>query len=299
MPEKNWKQELNKTIKFIARNRGGRRRKFLNANAKMVRRVVKGGSSDDRTPDDGAWIVCNISSAHIPAFCKTLSEGKAYKNGYDLGKYRIGTDGHIPRRILVDQSLPIEEGTSFKEIYFCAVEINGSGIRFYGDLCLVLKRTEIDPNTTVLDRNSYDLLRPPLSASLNPNEESKMCAAAEQLSGKLASDLGYMAGVKVLDLRPISTRRLTTGQISESVLEDEDYLEVLKIGSFGATALEEVRTASADASAEVQIGEKLRLGMTPPIEALLWRKRRHDAEKALKAKKVGVRTVTTEGRTRH
>ena len=294
MPEKNWKQELNKTIKFIARNRGGRRRKFLNANAEMVRRVVKGQGSADRTPNDGAWIVCNISSAHIPAFCKTL-----YKNGYDLGTYRIGDDGNVPRRILVDQSLPIEEGTSFEDIYFCAVEINGSGIRFYGDLCLVLKRTETDPSTTILDRNSYDLLRPPLSARLNPNEVPQMRAAAEQLSGKLASDLGYMAGVKVLDLRPISTRRLTTGQISESVLEDEDYLEVLKIGSFGAAALEEVRTTSADASAEVQIGEKLRLGMTPPIEALLWRKRRHDAEKALKTKKIGVRTVTTEGRTRH
>ena len=294
MPEKNWKQELNKTIKFIARNRGGRRRKFLNANAKMVRRVVKGGDSDDRTPDDGAWIVCNISSAHIPAFCKTQ-----YKNGYDLGTYRIGTDGEVPRRILVDQSLPIGRGKSFKKIYFCAVEINGSGIRFYGDLCLVLKRTEIESGTTVLDRNSYDLLRPPLSTGLNPNCKRKMRAVAKQLSGKLESDLGNMAGVKVLELRPISTRRLTTGQISESVLEDEDYLEVLKIGSFDVTALEEVRTASADASAEVQIGEKLRLGMTPPIEALLWRKRRHDAEKVLKAKAVGVRTATTEGRTKH
>ena len=90
MPKKNWKQELNQTINFIAHNHSKNRKQFLNANAEMVRRVVEGQGSDDRTPDDGAWIVCNISSAHIPAFCKTL-----YKNGYDLGTYRIGVKGKI------------------------------------------------------------------------------------------------------------------------------------------------------------------------------------------------------------
>ena len=35
-------------------------------------------------------------------------------------------------------------------IYFGAVEINGAGIRFYGDVCLVLKEGAVTQETTIL-----------------------------------------------------------------------------------------------------------------------------------------------------
>jgi hypothetical protein len=61
-----------------------------------------------------------------------------------------------------------------------------------------------------------------------------------------------MAALKTFALRLVTERRLTTGQISAAVLEDEDYLEILKVGSFRPANLQEARVSATDTAAETQ-----------------------------------------------
>src|SRR5205807_859571 len=100
-------------------------------------------------------------SAHVPAFCEASRKGekKPYKNGYDLGKFRLGSpppSSEPKLRETVDAALPLN-GVHPEDVYFGAVELFGSGIRFYGDVCLVIARDAIAAGTLVLDRNSFDL----------------------------------------------------------------------------------------------------------------------------------------------
>ena len=67
----------------------------------------------------------------------TISE--PYKNGYDLGQYRIGEPPpgkSLKSREIVDRALPLQNGQKPNDVYFGAIELNGAGIRFYGDVCL-------------------------------------------------------------------------------------------------------------------------------------------------------------------
>jgi hypothetical protein len=275
--------------------------KFSLANSGMVQ-AVAGGKGPDGDPLAGVRMVANISSAHVPAFCKASakSEPKPYKNGYDLGKYRIGRPpGELKKRELVDAALPVG-GASPKDVYFGAVELNGSGIRFYGDVCLVLK--SVDKKTTVLDRNSYDLIRAPLREVIDvepePTRDAVRKREAEKLAGTWNKDIGAMAALKVLRLLGQRSRRYTIGQISETLCDDEDYLEVLKIHSFAAKDLQEARLSAAEAAQDALTGDRLFTHSTPRVESLMWRARRTRAETALRDREVRVHVITTSGRTK-
>jgi hypothetical protein len=167
MTKPDWIAKLQDAVLKESRN-GTEEGQFAQANADSVVDTIKGCGPDSSTidPDFGARMVCNISSVHIPAFVTaSLAGEKAYKNGYDLAKYRIGgsaSDGSLKTRDIVDQALTHLVGVSGDKIYFGAVELNGAGVRFYGDICLVLKRDAVLSTTTILDRNSYDLVRSPL-----------------------------------------------------------------------------------------------------------------------------------------
>ena len=86
------------------------------------------------------------------------------------------------------------------------------------------------------------------------------------------------------------------GRISDAVLSDEDYIEVLRIGSFGSSDLHEARVAAGDAAHETLISERLRAGPTPRYDALLWRQRRREADAALQRANVISKVVATTGR---
>lgn len=282
-----WADRLWKTINRLEND--GPLKDYLEANAKMVEKIICGMAAGDKKVEENksAHMAVNIPSAHIADFCNSK-----YKNGYDLGRY-IGDEENVPRRVSVDKSLPIE-GDCYKKIYFGALEVNGSGVRFYGDFCLVLKSSAIEPETTILDRNSYDLLRLPISVDSTKAEKIK--EEAEKIAGKWENDRGNMAAIKVLESRFPAPRRLTTGQISDAILDDEDYIEILKIGPFEYSDLFEVRTSASDAAAETHIGERLRNGPTPSLAALQWRQRRREAERALNSKGISVRVVASTGR---
>ena len=226
------KTRLEERIKALSGGNSGRV-EMANANVSMVKGAVRhaGPDSSDVIPELGARIVVNISCVHVPAFCETT--GAAYKNGYNTRKYQtigqipVGTD--IPVRTAVDDLLKTVTKEGPERVYFAAVEMNGSGVRFYGDVCLVLTPNPSLDGTIVLESNSYDLARPPLTATgTSVTQTPALMEALRDMAGTWGEDVPEMATLKTFALRTVTERRLTTGQISEAVLQDEDYLEALE-----------------------------------------------------------------------
>ncbi len=260
------------------------------ANIDMVDRVLRGIGPDSSIAraGSGAHAVANMASEHAPAFCSASARGaKAYLNAYDLAA--VKPVGRTRQR--VDAALPLPAGETPDNLYFLAVEVNGTGMRFYGDLCLVLRST--DSRVRVLNGNSYDLVRLPMSA--RTATDTDLAGEAATYWGEWGKDLAAMGALKTFAARR-GERRLTTAQVSDAILEDEDYLEVLRIGSFAAGDLHEVRLSMASVVAEADITERMRHGATPSAAALLWRKRRRDAVAAFDAAGVPIRIVTDSGR---
>ncbi|MFJ7793840.1 hypothetical protein [Pseudomonas sp. NPDC096950] len=292
-----WQQRRSRELAESGK-RKTEKRAFAIANGKAVDGVVKDlGPDPGSKAGGGVRVVFNMSNEHIPTFCADTVGG--YKNSYDLGKtIRLGDVIPTPPpklRELVDYAVSKATGIAADEIYFGAVEVNGSGVRFYGDYCLVLKDTQTDE--WVLDRNSYDIARPPLSWN-GPLDQKQMIKNVESISGKWSADLGHMLVVKTFSSVRVSSRRLTVGQISNAVLNDEDYVEVLRKGSFTTADIAEVRTSATDAARESAIADRALHGPIPSAMELLWRRRRLEAEHAMTNRGLTVRVVTAPGRIR-
>jgi hypothetical protein len=276
---------------------------YADANQKCAERILLGMGPDNLVVDplSGARMVVNIAAAHVPDFCAASRrhDPKPYLNTYDLAKPGAPVSA---KRQLVDDALPLPDDADPEDIYFGAVELNGCGIRFYGDITLVLRRDAIDPETVILDRNSYDVTRAPASNDIADVPEDQQAQKRKSVlaswSGEWAQHLGTMATIKVMQAIGSTDRRWTTGQISQSLCSDEDYIEVLKQGSFGASDLQEARVSAADAAHDALIASRMLRQPLPRLESMIWRTRRRRAEAALRAEGVPVRIVTTEGRVR-
>ncbi len=250
-------------------------------------------------------MVANMSSAHVPSFClaSRKRDPKPYKNGYDLKHFILGAHGSANQpnlRQIVDAALPLA-GTLPDNVYFGALELTGAGIRFYGDVCLVLRPEAVAPNTTILDRNSFDLVTPPLRNRINEAEEGLQrdkarATEAQRLAGRWAQDAGNMAALKALQSIGLRARRYTAGQIAEGIRYDEDYLEVLREGSFSTSDLQEARLSTGEAALDAFTIERTSNGPPPRLETLMWVYRRRQAERCLREEGVGVRIVTGSGR---
>lgn len=301
----NWTQKLTNAI---AARAGGdaAQREFLEANGGAIGRALAGvpGPGAGRL-GVGGCIVVNIASVHVPAF--TRPNGR-YKNCYDLDKEakRIGkAPGTSAKRIAVDKALAELHGHPPEAIYFTALELNGCGIGFYGDFCLVLADDITDKDMVVLDRNSYDLIREPLHGRIarraqqdGSSEAAKRTEAARAIAGRLKDHAAEIAAIKVLEARPPTQRLVTTGAVSDGVLDDEDYIEVLRPQTFTAADVREVRLSPADVALDERIRGRSLSGRPPSQAELLWRSRRRAAEDRLRAHGVPVRVVTTAGRTK-
>jgi hypothetical protein len=293
---------------------------YHETNTEAVGQVIRGLGPDDKEARSGAGarIVFNMSCTHLPKFCAAGKD--AYKNAYDLNKQsrnRIKVDEAIEKSIASKFGITVKK----EALYFGAVETSGTGIRFYGDMCLVLThqpdlasadsefRSTPSNDTTeipILDRNSYDIIREPISSELNDKlqaNENKTFAdvAAERLENWLgcwSTGLIRIAQEKARALLPASDRRWTTGQIAEAILTDEDYIEVLYPQSFSVEDLFEVRIHAADAAAETDIAEREARGEVPALHELEWRQQRREARQALAQAGIRLRVVTTAGRTK-
>jgi hypothetical protein len=292
-----WQQRRDR---WVAIQGGSGNADYAQANEQAIDGVINNlGADPGSTAGGGVRVVFNMSNENIRKFCADSGAGRAtaYKNSYDLGTaIAIGANpARSPkRRELVDQAIYLATGLPAQDIYFGAAEVNGSGVRFYGDYCLVLK----DPRDEwVLDRNSYDIARPPLAPG-PALDTQKMHDSVVWMSGRWGIDLGHMLVVKVFSSTQVTGRRLTVGQISNAVLNDEDYVEVLREGSFDTGDVAEVRTSATEAARESAIADRALHGPTPSAAELQWRGRRLEAEQALSARGLAVRVVTSAGRTR-
>jgi hypothetical protein len=305
-PEVKWAERTRRLSGRLAReNREGAG--YLTANCDAVYRTVDGRGPDatDAHPSAGARITFNMSSVHLPGFCEATKAGRAnaYKNCYDLAAESVtsGNHKHVnARRRLVDESLPLPEGASVENTYFGAVDVNGSGVRFYGDICLVLQRDQA-ASCVVLDRNSYDLVRSPVKEQLtNANkseQDAQRRAIARSWSGSWQVDLGHIVAAKALATLPLGARRWTTGHISQAVCSDEDYVEVLKGGSFNALDLQEARLSANDIAEDALTSARIASRRpVPRLESMLWARRRARAEVALRSLGVPVRIIGHHGR---
>jgi len=284
-----WEEKL-QTLLFPEANEND----YLKANTESVGQVIRGLGPDDKDPKPGAGakVVFNMSCTHIPDFCEN-----GYKNAYDLNKNSL-------KREFVDGAIEnaTDENLKKETIYFGAVETSGTGIRFYGDMCLVLSHQPTD-ETYVLDRNSYDVIREPICSKLETESRENNTTiedlAGDQLKqwlGKWGSDLTTMAAIKVSSILPIAHRRWTTGQIAEAILIDEDYLEVLYPKCLEKKDLLEVRVSAADVAAESDIANRDARGQAPTLHELEWWQQRNKARQVLAESGIPVRVITTSGR---
>jgi len=287
---------------------------YRRADADMIRGVTRGYGPDSRQPkaEAGVRVVFNLSAAHIPALVDAgpaTVDNRPFKNAHDIAERKSAQSSRIgdPPKIS-----PIREGVETvlayivspakaRDFYYGAVELNGSGMRYYRDVCLVLRPEQILASTLVLSRNSYDLARSPLKERIAPGQPQWQARAVEQvekLKGQWAADVPDMAVVKVLDGATSNERLLTVGTISDGLLSDEDYIEVVRTESFGWPDLEEARVSAADAGTDGHIADRLNRGPTPTQTELLWRHRRRHADRVLAEKSIRTRIVISSGRVR-
>jgi hypothetical protein len=284
-----WQRKLGKAISSRAM-REGVSPALIRANSVAVHKLINASATASSTSPRsmGAYMVVNMSSAYIAAFCS----GR-YLNCYDR-------NAQSKSREKVDRALPLPPGCTPETAYFGALELTGTGVRYYGDICLVLKGKVVADDTLVLERNSYDLLRSPFKERV----ASAKCADSERKNvafswgGSWQQHLGTITAIRAISRMSSGDRLWTLGQIAQVLCDDEDYIEVIKKDSFRAGDLLEARTSAADVAHEAQINDRLARGPLPTIEALVWAAQRRDAELALRGAGVTLRVVTTSGRMR-
>lgn len=298
-----WSDKVDAILEDLGGDRGaGAWRK---ADRKTIDEALTGKSpySGKTRPDAGAHVAFNISSVHVPAFA-SRRDGRAYQNRYDTLGRRIGEatpHGALDAREAIDVLLGGKAGVAPESVYYGAVELNGSGIRYYGDVALILRPDRVANDALVLDRNSFDLILAPLRSRTHPTggwDEDAAARVLDEIAGQWSANLVNMAICKVLGGGLNPERRITVGAISQGVLADEDYIEVIRTSSFDVTDLAEARLSAADAAVDGLVADRLRRGATPGWAELLWRHRRRRADQALRTARVATRVVVSAGRIR-
>jgi len=284
-------------------------KQFANANLAEASGALEGRGPDavKANPDGGVRAVVNIPSVHVPSFCQRSKSNQqpAYLNSYDLGRaeIRVGEPPpayHWKTREIVDNALVRVHGHEMNEVYFAAAELNGTGVRFYGDICLVLKPECSLTATHIIDRNSYDVMRAPFRDAVEQFTEARRQAARRwiltTLSGKGIDDLKTVGAIKVLVNMGERDRRFSTGQISSGVLEDEDYIEILKIGSFTTVEIETARLSASEIALEGHVEQRFRTKPVASHVSRQWLRDRRKATRSLEDEGIEISIAASPGR---
>ena len=253
---------------------------FVAANAAAIREVLRNKELSPR-------MVVNIGA---DALAKFLKDG-SYKNAYERPVLMGREVGPSRTRHRVDTLLGFHKGAA-KKIYFGAVALGGTGVRFYGEYCMALRPSKKDNIILrLLDRNSYDLIKPPLA------RRARNSSFVNRLRGRWSKDLANILILKVMPKLEVGNRLVTSGTVAEAVLQDEDFIEVHRTGTFGPADLEEVREAPQDAALEGDIVAKHDRGHLPTGAEFLFVARRWRAQELMSEHQVRPRMVVSAGRT--
>ncbi|WP_187429883.1 hypothetical protein ROLI_018120 [Roseobacter fucihabitans] len=280
------------------------------ANIEVIRDTLA-GQGPHRTvadPEQGMRVVFNISAKNALAFLDVQS-GKPGRGAYLNRRAAARVVGQPLKgstiRDRVDDVLAdIAPGTlSAQNAHYGAMELNGTGMAYFGDICLVLKTAAVPQNTLTLLRNSYDLTVAPVVANLYvPGDRTRTHKRAvrrvREWAGLWSQDVPDMAVVKLLQHAPPSERRLTTGQISDRLLEDEDYIEVVLAAGFTPADVHEIRLSAQDVAKQGHIADALTRGPVSSVCDLLWRHRRRAVQALAQRSGMRCRVVTATGRSR-
>ena len=253
---------------------------FLQSNVALIRQIME-------HPESGLRMVVNISASALLSF---LAEGR-YRNLYERPIIGGVTRKVSKERQKVDELLGFEDHP--ENYYFGAAALGGTGVRFYGEYCMVLKADEVDPDTQVLDRDSYDLVMPPLSESPPSSPKEKV---ADKLKGKWSRDAIDMLTLKVLPELHGANRLITTGTVSEMILHDQDFVELHKEGGIASSSIDEVRQSPDEVAMESRVIARGNAGYAPTALEILWLQRRDQVTQALEREGIHYRMVTLHGR---
>lgn len=272
--ETSWNERLNTWL----RERAPEYDEFYRANASHIAQSILEGEA-------ALKMVVNIPADALLGF---LKEG-CYLNTYER-KILMGEDLRFlnARRKRVDKEL---FGDDPDKYYFGAVALGGCGVRFYGEYCMVLPGVEMELDTQIMDRNSWDMEFEPLS-------NYDKAEVVSNLIGNWGAHATDIAKLKVLPQLLESVRLTTTGTVSDAILHDESFIEVHKRGSFTPQALYEVRESTAGPSIEAQLRYQCDHGQSLSPEEAIWITRRAYVNRALGAARVRIRIAETTGRTR-
>lgn len=247
---------------------------FSGGNAKVVRDVLKDGET-------GLRMVVNITAYSLFVVLAT----NAYKNLYERpaigGKPRKESE----TRKEVDETLGLGENT-----YFGAVALGGAGVRYYGEYCMVLTLDQVAGRAKLLDRDSFDILLEPLKGL--PLTEERLKA----LRGDWDSDRIDMAVLRVLPELGHDIRLATSGTISDTVLRDQEFIEVHLEGTFEPRSIEEVRESPDETAIEMSLRGRRDRGLHLTQTEEDWLMRRAWVSRQLATLRIPHRIVTLHGR---
>lgn len=254
-----WRQRLES---FVTARPSTEGRDFAAANASRVKEHL--------SLDKSLRVVFNLGGYALLNYLRSGDYQNIYEQPMIAGERRAPSQ----TRLAADDLVSLHPARDF---YFCALASGGTGVRYYGEYCAVLKpASTLHKVDKILDRNSYDLLTPPLSAYLN---ELRGRGKPSLLIDGLMSRLGdgttqQMLAAKVLQRTPDSPRLLTAGTVANAILSDEDYCEAYHRGKIAIDTLEEIREHPADVSREGEILQRLEGGEPLRCEELVWAWRR-------------------------
>jgi hypothetical protein len=261
---------------------------FAQANAQYVSALALAKGEDARL-----HIVFNIGADALRSYLDTDDYKNTYEHPVVEGKRLAPSE----RRKHVDRVVGLDRPENF---YFCAVSIGGTGMRFYGEYCVVLKSPQDEIGVKrILDRNSYDFTCPPLARFLDGQPLARQQEIASKLMcGFRSQDFGDMLSIKVLQHEGSRARLYTAGAVGQAVLFDEDYAEAYHAGKIWLASVLEVRSHPEDEMTESSIQSRHAAGETVSIEEQQWAARRRLAREAMERRDIRHRSVTGNGRGR-
>lgn len=254
-----WAQRLDRVVASGASSEG---RDFANANASRVKQHL--------SLEKSLRVVFNLGGYALLNYLRSGDYQNIYEEPVIGGLRRTPSQTRIDADALVDLQ-------PARNYYFCALASGGSGIRFYGEYCVVIRPDAAkEAVEKILDRNSYDLLVEPLKgylATLRARRRSPNLV--DGLMSRLVDGTAQdMLTTKVLQYTPNQPRLLTAGTVANAVLSDEDYCEAYYRGKIGLDVVEEVREHPADVSKESEILQRLQGGESVRCDELVWATRR-------------------------